>query len=323
MTNVEFDRLAADLDRALLINVAYRLLGSMADAEDVAQETYFRWYRMTGVERDAIRTPAAWCVRVATRICLDNLTSARRRRELYVGPWLPEPIPSQNFQTTSVSTDPAELVAIGEHVTMAMLVVLESMTPAERISFVLRDMFSYPFSEISDILGRSEAACRQLAVSARRRVDPTRRCARDQQRHNDTTIALSKAFQRGDIESLIGLLDPDVSVTNDGGGRVRAALRPIFGTERVLRYLSGVRRKEPDVDTSVVDVNGQAGLRMQRGGVTIAVAALEVRDGLITRLWIMRNSDKLGYWNADSASTPRCRPVPAAHQSPQSRAPAT
>jgi RNA polymerase sigma-70 factor (ECF subfamily) len=298
---VETDRLQHDLNRALLINVAYRLLGSMTDAEDVAQETYVRWYRMAADERDAIRTPAAWCVRVATRICLDNLTSARRRREQYVGPWLPEPIPGANVQTCSASTDPADLVTIDEHVTMAMLVVLESMTPAERVSFVLRDVFSYPFSEISVILGRSEAACRQLAVSARRRVEPTRRCSGDQQRHNGTTIALSKALQRGDIESLIGLLDPDVSVTNDGGGRVRAALRPIVGAERVLRYLAGIRRKEADLSTSVVDVNGQAGLCMQRGDVTVAVAALEVRDGLITRLWIVRNSEKLKYWNSDSA----------------------
>lgn len=236
---IVIDRLERDLDRALLINLAYRMLGSMADAEDVAQETYVRWYRMTEAERDSIRTPAAWCVRVATRICLDNLTSARHRREHYVGPWLPEPVPGRSAQPSSLPTDPAEAVAIDEHVSMAMLVVLESMTPAERVSFVLRDVFGYPFSEISAIVGRSEAACRQLAVSARRRVEPARQSAGDPQRHNDTTLALSRAFQRGDIKSVIGLLDPNVCVTNDGGGRVRAALRPIVGAERVLRYLAG------------------------------------------------------------------------------------
>ncbi|ORB28607.1 RNA polymerase sigma factor SigJ [Mycolicibacterium parafortuitum] len=304
MADVEIERPAADLDRALLINVAYRLLGSMADAEDAAQEAYVRWYRMAAADRDAIRTPAAWGVRVVTRICLDNLTSARRRREQYVGPWLPEPIPGRSFPTSSQPTDPAELVALDEHVTLAMLVVLDSMTPAERISFVLRDVFGYPFSEISEILGRSEAACRQLAVSARRRVEPARRCARDRLRHNDATIVLSKAFQRGDIVSVIELLDPDVTVTNDGGGRVRAAVRPIVGVQRVLRYLTGIRRREADVETSVVDVNGQAGLRMQRGGVTVAVGALEVRDGLVSRLWIVRNSDKLQYWNLDQAMRP-------------------
>lgn len=297
MTDVAIDRAECEVDRTLLINVAYRLLGSMADAEDVAQETYLRWYKLSGAERDAIRTPAAWCVRVATRICLDILTSARHRREQYVGPWLPEPVPGQRINTPGVSTDPADLVVTDELVTMAMLVVLDSMTPAERVSFVLSDVFRFPFSEIGAILGRSDAACRQLAVSARRRVESTRQCSRDSKRHNDTTVALSKAFQRGDIEALIALLDPTVTVINDGGGRVHAALRPIVGADRVTRYLSGIRRREADVDTSLVNVNGQAGLRMQRDGVTIAVAALEVRDGLITRLWVVRNSEKLTCWN--------------------------
>ncbi|MGB3356918.1 MAG: RNA polymerase sigma factor SigJ [Mycobacterium sp.] len=282
----------------MLINVAYRLLGSMADAEDVAQETYLRWYKLSETERGAIRTPAAWCVRVATRVCLDILTSARHRREQYVGPWLPEPVPGQRFDTPSPPTDPADLVVIDDLVTMAMLVVLDSMTPAERVSFVLRDVFRFPFSEIGAILGRSEAACRQLAVSARRRVEPARQCSRDDKRHNDTTLALTEAFQRSDIEALIALLDPTVTVINDGGGRVSAALRPIVGADRVIRYLSGIRRREADVDTSVVNVNGQAGLRMQRDGSTIAVVALEVREGLITQLWVVRNSEKLTCWNS-------------------------
>lgn len=298
MTDVAIDRAECGVDRTLLINVAYRLLGSMADAEDVAQETYLRWYKLSEAEREAIRTPAAWCVRVATRVCLDILTSARHRREQYVGPWLPEPVPGQRTDESSSSTDPADLVATGEHVTMAMLVVLESMTPAERVSFVLRDVFRFPFSEIGSILGKSDAACRQLAVSGRRRVESTRQCARDGKRHNDATVALTKAFQRGDIEALIALLDPTVTVISDGGGRVRAALRPIVGADRVIRYLSGIRRREADVVTSVVNVNGQAGLRMQRDGATIAVAALEVRERLITRLWVIRNPEKLTCWNS-------------------------
>ncbi|MDF2823768.1 MAG: polymerase sigma24 factor [Mycobacterium sp.] len=301
------DRVEREVDRALLINVAYRLLGSMADAEDVAQETYLRWFRMAESERDEIRTPAAWCVRVATRICLDNLTSARHRREQYVGPWLPEPVPGQRLAASSSAPDPADLVAIDEHVTMAMLVVLDSMTPAERVAFVLRDVFRFPFSDISEILGRSEAACRQLATSARRRVESGRPCARDAAQHKGTTVALTKAFQRGDIKALVALLAPDVSVVNDGGGLVRAALRPVVGVDRVVRYLTGIRDREADVDTSVVDVNGQAGLRMQRAGVTIAVAVLEVRQGLVTRVWVVRNSEKLRYWNGecDGAARPR------------------
>lgn len=299
MTDVAVDRVEREVDRALLMNVAYRLLGSMADAEDVAQETYLRWYKMTVHERDAIRTPAAWCVRVATRICLDILTSARHRREQYVGPWLPEPVPGQRVDASGPPTDPADLVALDEHVTMAMLIVMESMTPAERVCFVLCDVFRFPFSEISDILSRSEAACRQLAVSARRRVESTRQCTRDVKRHSSAITALSQAFQRGDINSLMALLDPEVSVISDGGGRVSAALRPIVGVEKVIRYLAGIRRRESDVETSVVNVNGQAGLRMQQDGVTIAVAALDVREGLITRLWVVRNSEKLRYWNGE------------------------
>lgn len=308
MTDVAIDRVERGVDRTLLINVAYRLLGSMADAEDVAQETYLRWYKLSEAEREAIRTPAAWCVRVATRVCLDILTSARHRREQYVGPWLPEPVPGQCTQKSSSSTDPADLVADDELVTMAMLVVLDSMTPAERVSFVLSDVLRFPFSEIGAILGKSDAACRQLAVSARRRVDSTRQCSRDSKRHNDATVALTKALQRGDIEALVALLDPTVTVISDGGGRVRAALRPIVGADRVIRYLSGIRRREADVVTSVVNVNGQAGLRMQRDGVTIAVAALEVREGLITQLWVIRNSEKLTCWNGRAVeSTGRLR----------------
>jgi RNA polymerase sigma-70 factor (ECF subfamily) len=292
-----------DVDRRLLLNVAYRLLGSMADAEDVTQETYLRWYKLTEHEREGIRTPAAWCVRVATRICLDILGSARHRREKYVGPWLPEPVPGQRVDAPNSSLDPADLVAIDEYVTMAMLVVLESMTPPERVSFVLHDVFRYPFSEISEILGRSEPACRQLATSARRRVEPARLSSRDTQRHNDTTVNLAKALHRGDVEALIGLLDPNVSVINDGGGRVRAALRPIDGADKVIRYLMGIRLREADVQTSIVDVNGQAGLRMQVDGSTIAVVSLDVRNGVITRVWVVRNSDKLRHWNGPAKAT--------------------
>lgn len=297
MTDVAVDLAERRVDRTVLINVAYRLLGSMADAEDVAQETYLRWYKLPEDERDAIRTPAAWCVRVATRVCLDILTSARHRRERYVGPWLPEPVPGQRFDTPGASTDPADVVVGDDLVTMAMLVVMDSMTPAERVSFVLHDVFRVPFGEIGAILGRSEAACRQLAVAARRRVEPSRQCARDRARHKDTTVALTDAFQRGDLNALIALLDPTVTVTNDGGGTVRAALRPIVGVEKVLRYLNGIRRLEADVETSVVNVNGQAGLRMQRNGSTIAVAALDVRAGRVTQLWVMRNTAKLTCWD--------------------------
>lgn len=286
------------VDRRLLINVAYRLLGTMADAEDVVQDTYVRWYRQTDEERDAIESPPAWCVRVATRICLDILNSARRRRERYVGPWIPEPIPGRELiESSSITIDPADRVTLDESVTMAVLVVLESMTPAERVSFVMHDIFQYSFREISEIVGRSEPACRQLASSARRRVHDARPAPEDTQRHAATVIGVKAAFERGDVDAIIGLLDPQVTAVNDGGGRVRAALRPVVGAAKVARFFLGVLHKWPAIEMSVVDVNGEAGLFLQIDGAPMAVIAMEQRDGLVTRFWMVLNPDKLGFWN--------------------------
>ncbi|KAA0087093.1 sigma-70 family RNA polymerase sigma factor [Mycolicibacterium sp. P9-64] len=270
----------------------------MADAEDVVQDTYVRWYRQTDEERDAIESPPAWCVRVATRICLDILNSARRRRERYVGPWIPEPIPGRELiESSSITIDPADRVTLDESVTMAVLVVLESMTPAERVSFVMHDIFQYSFREISEIVGRSEPACRQLASSARRRVHDARPAPEDTQRHAATVIGVKAALERGDINAIVGLLDPQVTAINDGGGRVRAALRPVVGAAKVARFFLGVLHKWPAIEMSVVDVNGEAGLFLRVDGSPMAVIAMEHRDGLITRIWMVLNPDKLGFWN--------------------------
>jgi RNA polymerase sigma factor (sigma-70 family) len=295
------------VDRRLLINVAYRLLGTMADAEDVVQETYVRWYRLTDGQRDAIESPPAWSVRVATRICLDILNSARRRRERYVGPWIPEPVPGRELvESSSATIDPADRVTLDESVTMAVLVVLESMTPAERVSFVMHDIFQYSFREISEIVGRSEPACRQLASSARRRVHDARPTPADAQRHAATVVGVKAALERGDVDAIIGLLDPQVTAVNDGGGRVRAALRPVLGAHKVARFLVGVLRKVPGIEISVVDVNGEAGLILHVDGSPMAVAAMEHRDGLVTRIWMVLNPDKLGFWtDVDGAAQDR------------------
>jgi RNA polymerase sigma factor (sigma-70 family) len=301
MTTLGIER---TVDRRLLINVAYRLLGTMADAEDVVQETYVRWYRLTDEQRDAIASPPAWGVRVATRICLDILNSARRRRERYVGPWIPEPVPGRELvESSSATIDPADRVTLDESVTMAVLVVLESMTPAERVSFVMHDVFQYSFREISDLVGRSEPACRQLASSARRRVHHARPAPADAQRHAATVSGVKAAFERGDVDAIIALLDPQVTAVNDGGGRVRAALRPVVGADKVARFLLGVLTKQPGIEMSIVDVNGEAGLILRIDGLPMAVAAMEHRDGLITRIWMVLNPDKLGFWtDADGAT---------------------
>src|SRR5690606_2420216 len=160
-------------ERRQLINVAYRLVGSLADAEDVVQEAYARWYAMSPQQREAIDSPGAWLTKVASRICLDLLGSARARRESYVGEWIPEPLPDSTEWTSERSggtADPADRVTLDESVNMAFLVVLESMTPAERVAFILHDVFGYPFADVAEIVGRTPAACRQLASSARRRV---------------------------------------------------------------------------------------------------------------------------------------------------------
>src|SRR5213595_2225012 len=167
-------------ERRQLINLAYRLLGSLAEAEDAVQETYARWYAMSRQRQEAVESPGAWLTTVASRICLNLLGSARARRETYVGDWIPEPLPERTEQLTGqpgAAADPADRVTLDESVNMAFLVVLESMTPAERVAFILHDVFGYPFAEVAEIVGRTPAACRQLASSARRRIRADRRPA--------------------------------------------------------------------------------------------------------------------------------------------------
>lgn len=287
-------------DRGLLINVAYRMLGSMSDAEDVVQETFTRWYTMPVHARAEVANPSGWCVRVATRICIDLLKSSRHRREAYVGPWLPEPLPHHAAAVGSPTADPADRVTLDESVTTAVLTVLEAMTPAERVSFVLHDVFQYPFAEISEIVGRSTDACRQLASSARRRLKSERSQAADATQHAAAVHGFKNALERGDIGALIGLLDPDVHVVNDGGGRVRAALREVVGAAKVVRYLIGLRQRQPDAHIAPAEVSGQPGLVVQLHGATWAVISIDVHDGLITRVWMVLNPDKLRFWQTES-----------------------
>ena len=203
-------------ERRQLVNLAYRLLGSLAEAEDAVQETYARWYALSRQQQDAIETPGAWLTTVASRICLNLLGSARARRETYVGDWIPEPLPERTEQLTGqpgAAADPADRVTLDESVNMAFLVVLESMTPAERVAFILHDVFGYPFAEVAEIVGRTPAACRQLASSARRRVRTSQPPATPAAHQTSIVRAFKQAWEAGDIHALIGLLAADATAT--------------------------------------------------------------------------------------------------------------
>ncbi|MFJ4848729.1 MULTISPECIES: RNA polymerase sigma factor SigJ [unclassified Streptomyces] len=291
-------------ERRRLINLGYRLLGSLADAEDVVQETYARWYAMSPREQQAIETPGAWLMTVAGRICLNMLRSARARRETYVGDWIPEPLPEPAEWITGRSgaggTDPADRVTLDESVTMAFLVVLDAMTPAERVAFVLHDVFRYPFGEVAEILGRSAAACRQLASSARRRIRTARPSAGPSAGQADIVRRFRTAWEAKDIEALIGLLDPDATATADGGGLAVTHLRAIVGGERIARAYAEIARVSGDRTTFVeCTVNGVPGLVAEQDGAIATVFAFAFAGDRIRHIWAVRNPEKLRPWRTD------------------------
>ncbi len=287
-------------ERRQLINLAYRLLGSLADAEDAVQETYTRWYAMTAEQQAAIESPGAWLTTVASRICLDLLRSARARRESYVGEWIPEPLPERaewtSGQPGGAAADPADRVTLDESVNMAFLVVLESMTPAERVAFILHDVFRYSFAEVAEVVGRSPAACRQLASSARRRIASTQATATPAARQATIVRDFKQAWEAKDIGALIGLLDPEATAIADGGGLALAALRPIEGGQQVAHYLVDLADRGASLTLLERTVNGQPGLVGQQDGVTVTVFAFDIAGGRITRIWAVRNPEKLRPW---------------------------
>jgi RNA polymerase sigma-70 factor, ECF subfamily len=286
-------------ERRQLINLSYRLLGSLAEAEDAVQETYARWYALSRPEQDAIESPGAWLTTVASRICLNMLGSARVRRERYVGEWIPEPLPERTewIGGRPGAADPADRVTLDESVGMAFLVVLEAMTPAQRVAFILHDVFGYSFTEVAEIVGRTPAACRQLASSARRRIRAARAPAAPAARQAGIVRAFRQAWEAKDIDALIGLLDPGATATADGGGLAVTFLDPIEGGEQIAAaWIEIANRATAGTRLLERTVNGQPGLVAQQDGITVTVFAFDVADDRIKHIWVIRNPDKLRPW---------------------------
>ncbi|TDD21727.1 RNA polymerase sigma-70 factor [Nonomuraea diastatica] len=285
--------------RSLLVGVAYRILGSVADAEDVVQETWLRW---SGVDKAGVGDAKAYLIRVTSRLAVDRLRWAKSRRESYVGPWLPEPI--------STAPDAAEHAELAESVEMALLVVLETLSPLERAVFVLREAFDLPFAEIAEIIARSEPATRQLARRAREHVREKRpRFDVDRGQRRRMTERFASASEEGDLETLIAMFADEITMVTDGGGKARAALRVITGVENVGRYLLsisrpanvarfmnsvGLARTEGFSFGSAV-LNNAPAIVLSAAGRVVTVISLEVSEGRISAIYLIANPEKIAH----------------------------
>lgn len=271
--------------RDRLIGLAYRALGRMTEAEDAVQETFLRW---SSADRAGIVNPGGWLTTVCTRLCLDRLRSASRQRETYVGPWLPEPVVTDDL-------DLADGVAMGETLTLAFLVLLEALSPLERVAFLLHDVFGFGHDEVGRMLDRTPAAARQLVSRARRHVSEGRpRFEPDAARRWEVATAFLAAAQGGALDELMRLLAPEVTFTSDGGGVASAALRPVVGADRVARFLVGLLRKAPpETEVRPAVVNGMPAVVGVIDGRPDTVIVVDVADGHVTAVRAIRNPDKL------------------------------
>lgn len=266
--------------RPLLSGIAYRMLGSAADAEDVVQDAYVRWFRRGGAPVQSVR---AYLVTVVTRLCLDRLNSARVQREVYPGPWLPEP----------VQVDEDGLTERADSLSLAFLVLLEELTPLERAAYLLHDIFGYSFDEVGRSLGRAPAACRQLGARARRRIEARRRRFDADLAHGrELTERFLVACATGDLSGLLSMLADDVVVWTDGGGKVRAAMRPVVGPHRASRFLVNVAKRSHGLPQMTV-LNGQPATVFVENDVVVMALVLDVLDGVIVGVRAVTNPDKL------------------------------
>ncbi|TWH00544.1 RNA polymerase sigma-70 factor (ECF subfamily) [Nocardioides sp. J9] len=287
-----------DAERPRLVNLAYRMLGSLTEAEDAVQEAYARWFALAPDDRAVIESPPAWLTTVTSRVCLDHLGSARARRETYVGEWLPELLPDPRDPRSPAPaaghTDPADRVTLDESVSTALLVVMESMTPAERVAFVLHDVFGFQFPEVAEVLERSPAACRQLASSARRRVRDAEVSPTAPAHQAEVVQQIKQAWQAGDVAALLDILAEDAVTVTDGGGIVHAQLHPVSGASEVAQLLL---RNVPDgLDVVETPVNGEPGLVVQRDGTTLMVVAFGIAGDHVRHIWATLNPEKLRPW---------------------------
>ena len=281
-------------NRPLLFGVAYRMLGSASDAEDVVQDA---WLRYAAARPSDLRSPKAYLTTIVTRLCLDRLKSARAAREEYVGPWLPEPV------VTDDGRQPDQSVALAESVTLAFMVLLETLSPEERAVFLLREVFDHEYDEIAAMLDTTPANCRQLFHRAKERIADRRPRFRDTVEAKRPLVSrFASALRDGDAEALTSVLAEDVGFWSDGGGKVLAARRPVFGRDHVVNVLIGIRRTAPaagvqldSVSLDIVDVNGEPAMLLRVAGRLDSVYALTIADDLIVAIHIVRNPDKLRF----------------------------
>jgi RNA polymerase sigma-70 factor, ECF subfamily len=284
-----------DQYRSLLFSVAYRMLGSVADAEDMLQETFMRWQQAPDQE---IRSPRAFLVTIISRLCINHLQSARVQREEYVGTWLPEPI------VAGPGSDPLELIRVDESLSMAFLVMLERLTPVERAVFLLREVFEYEYSEIADVLGQGEANCRQILSRARQHVSAMRpRFKTSQRQKSDLLERFLKATSSGDLEGLVALLSSDVVLHTDGGGKAVAAPNLIRGADKVARGALGALQKllPKNLVTRLAQVNGEPGIVSYLNGRPYSVLTFDAGEGRIQAIYVVANPEKLAHLPANES----------------------
>lgn len=276
--------------RPLLFAIAYRMLGTVTDAEDMVQETFLRWQQTAEVTVKSTRT---YLSTIVTRLCIDHLRSARVQREQYVGPWLPEPLMTQQ------TDDPAAQVELADSLSMAFLVVLERLSPIERAVFLLREVFDYDYEEIAPIVGKSPANCRQILKRSRQHIMAQRpRFPVSHQQQEQITARFLEATTQGNLQDLVSLLAQDVTYWSDGGGRVAAALKPLQGAMKVARFLLALRNKWLSTAvTHVVEINGQPGIITFVDGCIHSITTLDIVDGYIQSVYTMRNPEKLKRFN--------------------------